>query len=82
MAVLLTVCKMRHGGSWDPWFREGTFEDEGSLADEIREWPEYQEGLSIVRLFLKKHDAREKEHGRNVTDTIEPQASEGAGLQG
>lgn len=52
LAVLLVVAKQRHGGSWNPWFRESTYDDEGSLGDEIREWPEYKGGLMIVENML------------------------------
>lgn len=58
MAILLVVCKQRHGGDWNPWFREGTYDDEGSLGDEVREWPEYAGGRQVVELMLKKFDAR------------------------
>jgi len=61
MAILLCVCKQRHTGSWVPWFQEGTYEDEGLLGDEIREWPEYQQALNIVRLMLRKYRDGEKE---------------------
>ena len=56
MAILLIICKQRHGGSWEPWFREGMYDDEGSLGDELREWPQYKEGLDVVRLMLRKFD--------------------------
>jgi hypothetical protein len=59
MAILLVICKNRHGGSWNPWFREGTYDDEGSLGDEIREWPEYHGGMDVVRLMLEKYDREE-----------------------
>jgi len=61
MAILLVVCKQRHGGSWVPWFQEDMYEAEGSLGDEIREWPEYQQALNIVRLMLRKYRDGEKE---------------------
>lgn len=57
-AILLVVCKMRYGNDWNPWFREGIFEDEGSLGDEIRGWPEYQSAMMVVRNWLKKHGAK------------------------
>lgn len=57
LAILLVVCKQRHGGDWTPWLREGTYDDEGSLGDEIREWRDYQQALEIVRLMMRKHDA-------------------------
>jgi hypothetical protein len=49
---------MRYGNDWNPWFREGIFEDEGSLGDEIRGWPEYQSAMMVVRNWLKKHGAK------------------------
>ncbi len=56
MAILLVICRHRHGGSWEPWFREGTYDEEGSLGDEIRQWPGYKEAIDVVRLMLRKFD--------------------------
>ncbi len=62
MAILLVICKQRHGGSWVPWFKEGMYDNEGSLGDELRQWPAYQEGLDVIRLMLRKFD-EEKMNG-------------------
>jgi hypothetical protein len=56
MAVLLVICNQRHGGDWIPWLRDGMYDDEGSLGDEIREWPEYERGLTVVRHMLERFD--------------------------
>jgi hypothetical protein len=56
MAILLVVAKMRYGNDWNPFFREGLYEDEGSLGDEIRDWPEYKTALEVIRNMLRKHN--------------------------
>ena len=57
MAILLVVAKMRHGNNWNPFFSEGLYEDEGGLGDEIRDWPEYETAMQVIRNWLRKHDA-------------------------
>jgi hypothetical protein len=57
-AILLCVCIQRYGGDLNPFFREGLYEDEGSLGDEVRDWPQYESAMEIVRLWLRKHDKR------------------------
>ena len=52
----------QHGGELNPFFREGLYEDAGSLGDEIRHWPQYTMAMRVIRLWLKKHDARMQEH--------------------
>jgi hypothetical protein len=62
-AILLVVCKMRYGNDWNPFFREGLFEDEGSLGDEIRGWPEYEGAKMVIRNWIRKHDKRRQADG-------------------
>lgn len=75
LAILLCVAKQRHGGSWIPWFQEGTYDDEGSLGDEIRQWPEYKEALDVVRLFMRRNNER------TIAHTVNTEAPEEARLQ-
>jgi hypothetical protein len=49
----------QHGGDLNPFFREGLYEDAGSLGDEIRGWPQYNTAMDVIRLWLKKHDRRQ-----------------------
>lgn len=56
MAVLLCVVRKRHGDSWDPWIGEGMWEDADSLGEETRSWPDYQEALKIVELFITRSE--------------------------
>ena len=56
-AILLVVCKMRYGNDWNPFFGEGLYENDGSLGDEIRGWPEYRAATMVIRNWLRKHDA-------------------------
>lgn len=56
LGVLLVVCKMRYGNDWNPFFREGLYEDEGSLGDEIRGWPEYKSALMVVDNMIRKNE--------------------------
>lgn len=53
MAILMVVLKQRHG-DWDPWFREGAYQDPESLGDEIRSWPEYRTGREIITFMTRK----------------------------
>ena len=57
LAILMVVCVSR-SGSWDPWFREGTYEDSEGMGEEIRHWPEYTTAMEVIRNMLRKHDAR------------------------
>lgn len=57
MAIMLVVLKGRHG-DWNPWFREGCYDDDDSLGDEIRGWSDYKAALEIVRLMIRRHDER------------------------
>lgn len=53
MAILLVVCKQRLG-DWNPWFREGLYEEEESLGEEIRSWPEYHTARQIIDNMTRK----------------------------
>lgn len=55
-AILLVIVMNKYGGDLNPFFREGLYEDEGSLGDEIREWPQYRVALDVIRLWLRKYD--------------------------
>ena len=56
--VMLVLLKNRHGDDWNPWFGEAMWEDDDSLAETIRSWPEYETAKKIVRLWIRKHDKR------------------------
>lgn len=70
-AILLTVAKMRYGNDWNPFFTEGLYEDEGSLGDEIRGWPEYKDAKAIIRRWIERDDERSTADGKDVTDTAD-----------
>lgn len=55
MAILLVICKSRYG-DWNPFFRDGMYDDEGSMGEEIRSWPDYQTAKDVVREMLRRHD--------------------------
>lgn len=55
-AILMVVCKMRYGNEWNPFFQDGLYEDEGSLGDEIKGWPEFQSARDVIRNMLRRHD--------------------------
>lgn len=61
LAVALVLLKQRHGNDWNPWFGEAMWQDGETLAGEIRDWSEYKEAKSLVRLFLQRseRDAQE-----------------------
>jgi hypothetical protein len=64
MAILLCVCKQRYGDDWNPWFREGLYDEPEGLGDEIRSWPEYDTALEIVRVMLRRQDANNQRERR------------------
>jgi len=55
MAILMVVCVSRTG-SWNPWFREGMYEDAEGLGDEIRAWPQHETAKEVIRNMLRKFD--------------------------
>lgn len=57
----MVVAMSRYGNDLNPFFREGLYEDEGSLGDEIRNWPQYQQAINVIRLWLQKHDEELKQ---------------------
>jgi hypothetical protein len=63
MAVMLCILKSRHE-SWDWLYGEAMWEDEEGMAAELRDWPEYKIAKEIVRLWIKKHDSREREYAK------------------
>lgn len=62
MAVMLVILKSRHG-DWDWLYGEAMWSDPEGMAEELRDWSEYKVAKDIVRLWLKKHDTREKGNG-------------------
>ena len=64
LAIALVVLKQRYGTDWDPWFREGLWDDDDSLGADIRDWPDYKEAKDIVRLFLTRQAKQEAERGK------------------
>lgn len=60
-AILLVIAKMRYGNDWNPFFRDALFDDEGSLGDEIRSWPEYKSAMLVIRNWLRRHRAAESD---------------------
>jgi len=71
MAILLVVAKMRYGNDWNPFFRDTLFDEEGSLGDEIRSWPEYQSARQVIAAWVKREDARRAKDGEDVADTTD-----------
>jgi hypothetical protein len=55
MAILLVICKSRYG-DWNPVFRDGMYDDEGSMGEEIREWPDYKAALQVIDQMLRRFD--------------------------
>lgn len=71
LAILLVVAKMRHGNDWNPFFRDSTYDDEGSLGDEIRDWPEYKDAKMMIRRWIERDDKRSEANGENVSDAAD-----------
>ena len=71
LAILLVVAKMRYGNDWNPFFRDTLFDEEGSLGDEIRGWPEYQSARNVIAAWVKREDNRRDTDGEDVTDTAD-----------
>lgn len=49
----MVICKARYG-DWNPFFRDGMYDAEGSMGEEIREWPDYKVALEIIRRMIKR----------------------------
>jgi len=60
MAVMIALLGARHNG-WEWLFGEHMWQDPDGIAEEIREWNEYRNGLEIVKLFIRRDDEREKQ---------------------
>lgn len=71
LAILLVVAKMRYGNDWNPFFRDTLFDEEGSLGDEIRGWPEYQSARNVIAAWVKREDARRESDGEDVSDAAD-----------
>lgn len=74
MAIMLVTLKQRHGDDWSPWMGEGLWEDEDGMGDVLRSWPDYEVAMKIIRLWIRKHDKKDAEDGRNITNTANTQA--------
>jgi hypothetical protein len=57
-AILLVVAKMRYGNDWNPFLKDALYDDEGSLGDEIRSWPEYREALSVIEMWMRREEKK------------------------
>ncbi len=51
LAILLVIAKSRHGG-FDLFFLDRQYDEEGSLGDEIREWPDYKTARKVINRWL------------------------------
>lgn len=71
LAILLVVAKMRYGNDWNPFFRDTLFDEEGSLGDEIRGWPEYQSARNVIAAWVKREDERRAKDGGSIADTAD-----------
>lgn len=58
LAILLTICNARDEDDWNPWALERTYEEEGSMGDQIRKMKDYKVAKDIVRRWVQKQDAR------------------------
>jgi hypothetical protein len=76
MAILLVIAKMRYGNDWNPFFRDSLYDDEGSLGDEIRSWPEYKAARMMIRRWVENDEKRRAERGKNVTDAADAAGTE------
>jgi hypothetical protein len=56
LAICLVVLKMRFGTDWEPWFGESVWEEPDALGDEIRDWPEYDTAMKIVKKFIERSE--------------------------
>jgi len=56
MAILMTICIVKYGGKLNPWFRDSFYT--GEAADEIREMPEYDTALAIIRGMVRREIGR------------------------
>ncbi len=63
MAILMVVCVSRTG-SWNPWFREGMYEDAEGMGDEIRSWPQHKAAMDVIRNMLRRYDNEVATHRR------------------
>lgn len=59
MAVMLCIIKSRHN-DWEWLYGEDMWTNPDGMAAELRDWSDYRVATDIVRLWLKKHDARER----------------------
>ncbi len=63
MAVMIALLGARHDG-WEWLFGEHMWGDPNGIAEEIREWKEYRNGLEIVKLFIRRDDENYKRNDR------------------
>jgi hypothetical protein len=54
LAVLMVIMKNRYGDDWNPWSLDATYDDEGSIGDEIAQWTEYRTAQKIINHWMKK----------------------------
>ena len=71
LAILLVVAKMRYGNDWNPFFRDTLFDEEGSLGDEVRGWPEYKSARQVIANWVKREDQRRIDSGEDVADAAD-----------
>ena len=56
----MVVVKSRHDG-WEWFFGEDTWQGEGRLAEEMRDWPEYDTAKDIIRLWIQRFDKQQEQ---------------------
>lgn len=63
LSVLIVLIGQREGG-WDWLYGEHMWQNSDGIAEVLREWTDYDTAKDIVRLWLKKHNARERDNER------------------
>ena len=56
LAILMVVCKSRTG-DWNPWMRDGLYDGDAQMGEEIREWPDYKGAQDVSQNMLRRFDS-------------------------
>lgn len=55
MAVMMVILQSRHGG-WEWFYGENTWRGDDNMANEIRDWKEYDTAKEIIKLWIRKDE--------------------------
>ncbi len=56
LAIMLVIAKSRYDDDWNPFVLSKTYDEPGSLGDEIRDWSSYKAARETINRWLKEID--------------------------